>query len=111
MSDEPVYFVVEERAGREYATIQHEHLTPGNKAIYTLRLDRLPDGEAWAKRPLAELYEVYCQLRDAGKLPPPNLADPPRAAEKRGRLLGDWWEPTWVHDKPYPPISAARGKS
>jgi hypothetical protein len=104
---EPVYFVVEKKHGREYATVQHEHLQRGGRAVYTLRLDKLPNPERWLAMPLAELYALYCKLRDAGQLPPPNIADAPKKAEPAKRLLGEYWEPPWVHDRPYPLIAAA----
>jgi hypothetical protein len=105
---EPVYFVVEAHHGREYATVHHEHLQLGDrKLVYTLRLDKLPNPERWTQMPLAELYALYCKLRDAGQLPPPNIADAPKKAEPAKRLLGEYWEPPWVHDRPYPLIAQA----
>lgn len=108
---EAIYFVVERRAGRECATLHRDHLQLVGTAVYKLRLDKLPDGARWAAMPLAELYALYCGLRDQGKLPPENLADPPRKSDPARRLLGDYWEPAWVHDRPYPVIalSASEG--
>ena len=105
---ERVFFVIEQSHGREYATVHREHLQLTGKAVYTLRLDKLPDGERWAAMPLVELYAQYVKLRDAGKLPPENLADPRPKSEPAKRLLGEYWEPparTW-EDRPAEPYGA-----
>jgi hypothetical protein len=62
--------------------------------------------------PLVELYALYRRLRDAGQLPPPNTADPPRKSEPANSLgLGDYWEPGWVHDRPYPLIASSASEN
>lgn len=117
---EPIIFVVERGAGgSETPAVYIDRLpvrltrkitrlpdgTPAepNPIIYALRLDKLPDAERWLGLPLDRLYRAYLALRDQGKLPPPNLTDPPRPAASRGnRLLGEQWEPparTWA-DRP-----------
>ena len=95
MTAEPLYFVIERGAGgRETPSIVHDILPDHLKRkgstllVYALRLDRLPGGAEWAQKPLDELYRVYCVLRDTGRLPPPNLADPPRKADAAQRLVG-----------------------
>ena len=107
---EPVFFVVERRAGREEAAIYYDQLPvrltrkvakeESPPIVYALRLDRLPDlAAAWLTTPIAQLYRNYCALRDAGKLPPSNLADPPRAKGEQGVKRGDYWTPparTWA---------------
>lgn len=62
------------------------------------RLDLVPDAARWLAMPLAELYAIYCRLRDAALLPANN--EPIRAptSNRTMRKLGEWWEPpakTW----------------
>jgi hypothetical protein len=54
---------------------------------YTLRLDRMPEGNEWHTRHLDQLLALYQRHKAAGTLPPPNLADPPRKQEQ-GTLRG-----------------------
>ncbi len=107
---EAIFFVVERRAsGGEEAAIYRDVLPKwlkGPKIVYALRLDKLPDGERWAKLPLAQVYAQYCWLRDHGKLPPANLTPPPRKSDGATRLLGDRWKPparAWP-DRPADPF-------
>ena len=112
---EAIFFVVERRAGREEPAIYRDRLperltrkTKGEVSpiVYALRLDRLPDLDQWLAAPLKLLYRTYCALRDAGKLPLSNLADPPREKGEQGVLHGAFWEPpkrTWV-DRPADPF-------
>jgi len=96
---EPVFFVVERCPGGETAAIYHERLPErltrktATPLVYALRLDRLAGGEHWAKLTMVALYAHYCWLRDAGKLPPANLADPPRAKGEQGVTRGEYWTP------------------
>lgn len=104
MSDEPITFVVERHHGGESACIIYGPLPSwltakgSNRMIYAWRLDRVPEGAALAQKPIAELYAQYVVQRDAGRLPPSNLADPPRQAAggQKGMERGPetWWEPT-----------------
>jgi hypothetical protein len=113
MPDDPITFIVERRHGRESACIIYgslpEWLTAKgqNRMVYAWRLDKVPDGAALAQKPIAELYAQYVTQRDNGRLPPSNLADPPRPKEEQGSLRGPdtWWRPTplprgddWVPD-------------
>lgn len=73
-----------------------------NPLVYAVRLDRLPNGAELAAKPLPELYAMYRRLCATGKLPPPNLADPPRPKGEQGTLIGEAFEvrnPPW-HDQP-----------
>jgi len=116
---EPVFFVVERRHGQEepaiYTDRLPENLTrkiPKDSAerhplVYALRLDKMPDLDKWLAAPLKQLYRTYCALRDAGKLPPSNLADPPmKSTGTKGVLRGEFWAPparTW-EDRPADPF-------
>ncbi len=105
---EPVFFVVQRApGGGEFPALFYGHLPAtltrkiprGSSELPPLvaawRLDKFADAERWLAMSPSELYAVYCRLRDAGKLPPPNLADPPRvtAPSERKAHFGDWW--TW----------------
>jgi hypothetical protein len=114
---EAIFFVVERRAGREEPAIYHDRLperltrkTKGEVSpiVYALRLDKLPDLDLtkWLAVPLKLLYRNYCALRDAGKLPPSNLADPPREKGEQGVKRGEYWTPPkrgWT-DRPADPF-------
>lgn len=127
---EPVYFVVERTPRGESPAIYHDVLPdrltrkiPRDdkglpcepaKIIYAVRLDTLRGAHRWLpeflKKPLKEIYAEYCRRRDGeGELPASNLAGPPKKAEPRNRLVGDYWEPparTWP-DRPADPYGAA----
>ena len=93
---EPVIFVIERGpGGAEYPAVYRDHLpnwltdkSSVGLMVYALRLDRLPDAEKWIAMSLDELATTYCFLRDRGKLPPPNLADPPRKTDPTRALVG-----------------------
>ena len=121
MATEPVFFVVERTADGEIPSLCYDVLPsrmtrriPQGSAeqspmIYVLRLDRLPDAERWQAMSLADLYSRYCELRDAGKLPPSNLHVSMAKSDPARRLLGDYWEPpvpTWDTTAPFerPPV-------
>lgn len=102
MPDEPVTFVVERHHGREKPSVivgpLPDWLTAKgtDRLVYSLRLDRIENGAALAKRPVSHLYALFVQLRKADKLPPPNSADPPRKdVGDKGVLRGkgSWWTP------------------
>jgi hypothetical protein len=103
MPDDPITFVIERRHGRESACIIFgplpEWLTAkgSGRMVYALRLDKLPNGAALAGKSIDYLQARYIALRDAGKLPPSNLADPPRPKEERNEVRRGpttWWRPT-----------------
>jgi hypothetical protein len=120
MSDEPVTFVVERNHGREAASILYGPLPERLKAkldggqtrlVYAWRLDKLPNGEMLRQMPIADLYEQFTRMRAENKLPPSNLADPPRKTDggQKGTERGPetWWKPTplprgqdWTPDDP-----------
>lgn len=56
--------------------------------LYVLRLDRLPDPAHWLAMTTAELYAVYVELRDQGKLPPSNIVDVPLKQPPALRMIG-----------------------
>lgn len=112
MSDEPVIFVVERRPGGargdetpslfrgplpEYLTAPSKQAGGANRLVYAWRLDRLPNGAALAQMPLGDLFDQWKRLRAEGKLPPSNMADPPRKVEggQKGIERGPetWWKP------------------
>lgn len=119
---EPIYFVVERTAGGgEMACIYRDRLPdrltrkiPKGSVerplmIYQLRLDRLdPEPrEFWLRQDTGRLLAAYRAMRDQGKLPPENIADPPRAKPQSGRQLGEWWTPPakpWDDRKPAEPL-------
>ncbi len=110
--DEAVYFVVEGSPAGETPAVYRDMLPADLKPprlIYALRLDKMADADRWIARTTAELYAQFCWLREHGKLPSSNLAEPAtKDAAKRGRLLGEWWEPparTW-QDRPADPWPA-----
>lgn len=101
---EPVFFVVERCAAGESAAVYRDLLPvrltrkiPRDDRgrpcepppiFYALRLDRLPDADHWLAMPLDELYAKFRWLRDKGKLPTQNLADPPKKGEAARPLFG-----------------------
>jgi hypothetical protein len=114
---EPVTFVVETRHGRESASIVYgqlpEHLRAkgSNQLVWVWRLDKLPNGEALQQMPIGDLYDQFVRMREQGKLPPSNLADPPRKVETGPKVIERgpefWWKPTplprgqdWTPDAP-----------
>lgn len=129
MADEAIFFVVERTARGEQPAIYRDRLSTRlttykppkdgvgrpivlrdlngnvvdlNPMVYAVRLDRLPNGAELAAKPLPELYAIYRRLVANGKLPPPNLADPPRPKGEQGVLLGEAFQvrnPPW-HDQP-----------
>lgn len=106
---EPVFLVIERNAsGGEIACLYRDRLFAGAKrrAIYTLRIDKLPPGEQefWLSKGCAELLDVYRWLKGEGTLPPSNLAEPPREKPKQGRELGNWWtQPTLPRGQDWTP--------
>lgn len=68
----PAYFVVYRVLGREVPAIFWDELPkePVRQMIYVTRLDELPNGAALVEQRLSVLYRVFCDLRQAGKLPP-----------------------------------------
>lgn len=100
---EPVYFVVQRRAGREIPTIIVDQVPASLKRniVYQLRLDRLPNADYWLKMTTPELYRTYCYMRDRNSLPVDKPDEKPKADPAR-RQLGEYWEPpakTWP-DRP-----------
>lgn len=102
---EPVTFVVERRnGGGESPSIVWGPLPVwltdkgANRMVYSYRLDRLPHGAEMAALSPQELYRQFVEQRATGKLPPSNLADPPRAQAggQKGVEHGEatWWRPT-----------------
>jgi hypothetical protein len=101
---DPVFFVVERCAAGETAAVYRDLLPvrltrkiPRDDRgqpcelppiIYALRIDRLPDADRWLAMALDELYAQYLWLRDKGKLPTQNLADPPKKGEAAQLLFG-----------------------
>lgn len=99
-----VVFVVERTpGGDEMAAVYRDHLPTRltsykpkepiivagktlelNPIVYAVRLDKLPNGDELAAKPIDDLYRLYCWMRDDGKLPPPNLAEPPKEKAKQG---------------------------
>lgn len=107
---EPVFFVIERgTGGGEFPSIIRDLLPyaltrkGSTSLVYAMRLDKLPDGEQLAARPLQALYEMYLRTKAEGTLIQ-NLADAPmKAAPSRRALYGEWWTPpvrTWDHTAP-----------
>jgi hypothetical protein len=103
MPADPITFVIERRHGKESACIIFGPLPDwltakgSGRMVYALRLDKLPNGLDLAKLSIGDLARSYRAMRKAGRLPPSNLADPPRKAEgQQGSLRGPdtWWKPT-----------------
>jgi hypothetical protein len=126
MPDDPITFCVERNNGQEAASIIYGPLPERLKAkldggqtklIFACRLDKLPNGEMLRQMPIADLYEQFVRMRAQNKLPPSNLADPPKQAAggQKGMERGPetWWKPTplprgrdWTPDYPLPSPTA-----
>lgn len=108
---EPIFFVVERRAGGEFPAVIRDQLperltrkSEPKLLVYAVRLDKLPDGDRLAELSTAMLYRFYQRHKAAGTLPQ-NLTEPPIKAA-RGHILGDWWTPpakTWDDTQPPDP--------
>jgi hypothetical protein len=68
----PCYFVVAQWLGREVPQLFWDELPrePVRNMIYVMRLDQHPDAERLCATDVAQLYDTFCHLRHAGKLPP-----------------------------------------
>jgi len=73
MTDRAAFFVVAlDLFGREVPAIYWDELpkAPIRRMTYVVRLDTFPNAEKLLAASLAQLFEVYQQLKRRGKLPP-----------------------------------------
>jgi hypothetical protein len=94
---EPVFFVVERRAGGEFPAIIRDRLpdrltrkSEPKLLVDAVRLDKLACGARLERASTRALYRLYQRYKAKGTLPQ-NLADTPSKTPPRGRILGDWW--------------------
>jgi len=103
MAIEPHTFVVERRHGRESPALivgplpERLRAKGANLLVWACRIDKLPSFDVLRHMSIGELYDQYKRLKAKGRLPPSNLADPPRkTAGQKGTEHGPatWWKPT-----------------